>query len=354
MKTKVLIAEDQALIALAMIRFLNDRGYETIHVLSGEEAVDAIDDTITIAILDIGLGPGIDGIEAAQRILATRDLPLIFHSGYSDRETLERARKTSPYGFVLKNSKLEPLLCAMDTAMKLHSSRIALKKSSLLMDQSLETGVKEAPGPSLQDENRHILMRLTDHIKNSLLVMLQLLPDRLDPGEDPYKTLHSAKAHISSLARFFQKVFFFPRYELVEARPYLESFVQECRDQMADRGISIQLFTEHFSANIQILFLVGIILRELILDTEGQEEGPSGNGTIFVSIVKENAETLHISVSDDGLWAPGSPLKEGTGSSLLLLGELLGTIGISLNYGMDIHFRRHCSFSFPLSFPIDC
>ncbi len=72
----ILLVEDEALIAMAERRTLAAEGYTVITVSSGEDAIAEIDQTesIDLVLMDIDLGPGIDGTEAAERILTRHDV----------------------------------------------------------------------------------------------------------------------------------------------------------------------------------------------------------------------------------------------------------------------------------------
>ena len=97
---RVLIVEDEKLIALALKSLVESLGYSVVEILgSGEEAIEFLKtNSVEIVLMDINLGSAMDGITAAEIIHATYGLPFIFISAFSDTETLKRAKKTRPYG----------------------------------------------------------------------------------------------------------------------------------------------------------------------------------------------------------------------------------------------------------------
>ena len=79
----IMLVEDEQLLALMETRWLTKAGYKVDHVKSGESAVSTMNsngNTIDLILMDINLGPGIDGTVAAQEILSKFDIPLLFLS----------------------------------------------------------------------------------------------------------------------------------------------------------------------------------------------------------------------------------------------------------------------------------
>jgi PAS domain S-box-containing protein len=101
---KILVVEDSAAIALDLRWQLESLGYVVVGTASsGEDALRQIVDTKPDAVLmDIRLSGGIDGIETATRIPESINPAVIYLTGSSEERTLNRARKTQPYGYLLK------------------------------------------------------------------------------------------------------------------------------------------------------------------------------------------------------------------------------------------------------------
>lgn len=128
---KLLLVEDDPLIALAEQHMLQRAGYAVLHVATGEQAVAAAGAQgtgIDLILMDIDLGPGIDGIEAATRILQTCDLPLVFLSSHTEREYTDRAEQITSYGYIVKHSGETVLLASIGMAFKLHEATTELRR----------------------------------------------------------------------------------------------------------------------------------------------------------------------------------------------------------------------------------
>jgi PAS domain S-box-containing protein len=121
----LLLVEDEPLIALTEKRSLEKYGYTVFHVSTGEAAVAAMDaePEIDMILMDIDLGSGIDGTEAAEKILADHAVPVVFVSSHSEREIVEKTERITSYGYVVKNSSITVLDASIKMAFKLFEEK---------------------------------------------------------------------------------------------------------------------------------------------------------------------------------------------------------------------------------------
>ncbi|MBC8228311.1 response regulator, partial [bacterium] len=103
-KTQILIVEDEILIAESIKISLQYLGYDvSAMVASGEEAIkNAAENRPSLVLMDIVLIGEIDGIEAANEIRSRFDIPVVYLTAHEDEETLERAKITEPFGYIIK------------------------------------------------------------------------------------------------------------------------------------------------------------------------------------------------------------------------------------------------------------
>jgi len=103
-KINILLVEDEVIVAMFMQKQLRDIGYQSVHhVTTGEKAIIYIqDNTPDIILMDIRLAGEIDGIETAGAIKAKADIPILFITGYDDKDIREKALKVKPVGFLVK------------------------------------------------------------------------------------------------------------------------------------------------------------------------------------------------------------------------------------------------------------
>jgi len=117
---KILLVEDEVVIAMLLRKQLANIGYPVLgHVTTGEKAiVSANQNPPDIILMDIRLAGEIDGIEAAETIKAKVDVPIIFITGYDDKEIRERAEKIEPIGFLIKPLDVFSLKTILDARFK--------------------------------------------------------------------------------------------------------------------------------------------------------------------------------------------------------------------------------------------
>jgi len=126
----ILIVEDERIVAMALERALRRMGYLVTGITgSGEEAVaKAAQRQPDIVLMDIRLQGGTDGIEAASQIQTRYDIPVVFLTAYADEDTLQRAKVTAAYGYVLKPFQERELRVAIEMALYKHAMERTLKE----------------------------------------------------------------------------------------------------------------------------------------------------------------------------------------------------------------------------------
>lgn len=114
---KILLVEDEVLIALFMEMELKKKGYFVCgKVITGEEAFAFTKrEKPDLILMDIRLAGTIDGIEAAILIKEVSDVPIIFMTGYPDKIMEDRARKLKPLEYFIKPVRIKDLTDAIDT-----------------------------------------------------------------------------------------------------------------------------------------------------------------------------------------------------------------------------------------------
>jgi DNA-binding NarL/FixJ family response regulator len=115
----ILIVEDQAIIARGLKRELEGLGREVVGMAytSMEALKAAAELNPDLILMDIGLENDADGIAVASAIRSERDVPVIFLTGFSDPETLERAMSVSPFGHILKPFEIHDIQAAIAAAL---------------------------------------------------------------------------------------------------------------------------------------------------------------------------------------------------------------------------------------------
>ena len=103
-RSKIIIVEDEIIIALDLKLRLENLGYEVIHTaFNGEDAIKRTGETSPdLVLMDIQLNGEMDGIYVAQQIRRLYNIPFIYLTGSYENSLLERAKQTDPVGFINK------------------------------------------------------------------------------------------------------------------------------------------------------------------------------------------------------------------------------------------------------------
>ncbi|RZB30778.1 MAG: hypothetical protein SRB1_03058 [Desulfobacteraceae bacterium Eth-SRB1] len=131
MKKRILIVEDETMIAKDIESKLRNLGYEPLPIVrSGEEAVEKAGKLMPdLILMDIILDETMDGIEAAGQIKTRFNIPVVYLTAYSDDSILERAKITEPFGYMIKPLVERDLYSTIEMALYKHKSTERLLKS---------------------------------------------------------------------------------------------------------------------------------------------------------------------------------------------------------------------------------
>lgn len=141
-KLKILIVEDELVIAEDLKDILEELGYEVCGIaISAREAMALIGEhSPDLALLDIQIKGGRDGIELAADINENFHLPFIIVSSYSDMQTLNRAKEVHPFGYLVKPYNEKDILAAIEMAM----ANFAKQQAKKTEDKSEEFVLKDS------------------------------------------------------------------------------------------------------------------------------------------------------------------------------------------------------------------
>lgn len=139
-KTRILIVEDDMIIAANISLQLTKLGYEVTGIESrGEDAINhAKENHPDIILMDINLKGKIDGIETAKSIQKFFDIPLIFLTANSDEASFQKAKETHPYAFITKPFNKLNLERTIALVVEKITEEYLEKKSSAAMIETLE------------------------------------------------------------------------------------------------------------------------------------------------------------------------------------------------------------------------
>jgi len=130
-KTKILVVEDEGLVARSIQSMLINLGYDIVEIASsGKSAIQkAKEIKPDLILMDIKLRGEMDGIEAAKKIGENLNTPVVYLTAYADKKTLQRAKVTEPFGYLLKPFEERDLHSTIEIALYKYNMERELRES---------------------------------------------------------------------------------------------------------------------------------------------------------------------------------------------------------------------------------
>jgi len=188
---RILVAEDETIIRLDLRALLERAGFDVCaEARDGLEAVElARSEQPDLAVMDVKM-PGLDGIEAARKILDERPIPIVMLTAYGQDELVGRAVEAGVFGYLVKPFREADLLPAIATARARHEELSALREEAESLAEALAArkSIERAKGLLMQKEGIteqeafERLRRASQHSGRPLRVIADAVVATLDPG----------------------------------------------------------------------------------------------------------------------------------------------------------------------------
>lgn len=139
-KLKIMIVEDEMIVAKDLQRILKKLNYETTDPFaSGKKALEQMEFLRPdFLLLDINLKGEMDGIQLAEHIMQDYGIPFVFITAFSDKQTLNRAKMVEPYGYIIKPFSEDDIRTTVELALYKHSRDIEQRSKSNTFADALD------------------------------------------------------------------------------------------------------------------------------------------------------------------------------------------------------------------------
>jgi PAS domain S-box-containing protein len=140
-ETRILVVEDESVVAKDIQWSLKGLGYAICGwASSGEEAIQkARDLKPDLVLMDVVLKGEMDGIQACEHIRKNFNIPVIYLTAYADERTLERAKVTEPFGYILKPFEERELHTTVEVALYRHKTEKAIRDKEQWLSTTLRS-----------------------------------------------------------------------------------------------------------------------------------------------------------------------------------------------------------------------
>ena len=152
-KERILIVEDEPIVAEDLKRILERLGYQVVgKAANGPDAIRQAElNRPQMVLMDIRLEGPMDGIEVAEYILTHFDIPVSYLTAYADEDTLERAKATLPFGYILKPFEERHLQTTIELALFRHKMEALFKKMGSWQASALQNLSEAVVAADTQD-----------------------------------------------------------------------------------------------------------------------------------------------------------------------------------------------------------
>jgi len=291
---KVLIVEDESIIAMELENHVRRMGYDVIGPVStGDAALEQVGNFHPdIVLMDIRIQGDKDGIETAEAIRSRFNMPVIYLTAHADERTIQRAKITEPLGYLVKPLRAHELQAAITVALHKHK-----------MNEALE------------QQRRDFLAMLTHDIKNPLHLVLgyaDLLAEDLKPAgmNQAENLLGQLRANIFTIAELTTNYSMalaieggrFPMVRMpLQVNELLRQVTEKYAAEASNRGLSLETQMSH---ELPPIAGDGSALERVIANLvyNALRFTPRGGRVTLTSALCDGAVVL--SVSDTGRGVP--------------------------------------------------
>ena len=139
--TRILVVEDETIVRMDIKHRLGRMGYEVVgDTERGEDAVALAGELVPgLVLMDVMLAGNMDGIQAASEIYETWDSPVIYLTAYADEETLQRAKATHPFGYIIKPFEDREVYTAIEMALYRHEVELQRREERKWRETTLNS-----------------------------------------------------------------------------------------------------------------------------------------------------------------------------------------------------------------------
>jgi PAS domain S-box-containing protein len=205
-KAKILVVEDEAIIARDLVHQLKELGYEPVaYTAYGEEALRLAEQLQPdLALMDMQLAGSMDGVSTAKKLRERFSIPVVFLTAYAGEKSINLAKQAEPFGYVLKPFEPRELQTAIEIALYRYQAETRLQNQQEAMKAILNTTMD---GYCLTDMDGHFLevndaySRMTGYSKEELL---QMSVYDMESGQSKEEILENARRIRDQGAEYFE------------------------------------------------------------------------------------------------------------------------------------------------------
>jgi signal transduction histidine kinase len=329
---EILIVEDDILAATIIKKMLYKRNYKVSKIVgTSYEAIDYVNITQPdLILMDIFLKDEVDGITAAQKIREKFDIPIIYLTSDSSDETIQRAKITEPFGYLLKPVDEKTLITNVElTLQKQHTHNKKILETLRKANDELEKRVQERT-VELRKKNEELNVEMKQRIQaeeelkradrlatigkmsavlaheirnplNSIKINVDILNGILELNESNRRRMHIIQKEVDRLDNLVKGVLLFARRSDLIVSDFsinslFESIVNQLKPQFQKRNVNLVNKTENVIINADKEKLNQVFLNMILNSFDAIPD----SGEIEISSNCKDDKYVDISIRDNG------------------------------------------------------
>jgi two-component sensor histidine kinase/AmiR/NasT family two-component response regulator len=320
---KIMVVEDEAITGMYVKETLINMGYEISSVeSSGEDAVKmASEKKPDLILMDIILSGKMNGIEASLIIKKNDSIPIIYMTGNANISTIQNARETNPYGYIIKPITSENLYSSIDTALNIHKMEKKLEEKNNELEKSNENllssnkklhstldqlKITEENLKSSLQEKETILKEVHHRVKNNFQIIISLLglQSRSFKDKNLLASFSDAINRIRSMSLTHENLYHSKDLNKIDFSLYISTLTKELNSVFSGtmRGINIIYDSDKIYLPLEKAIPCGLIVNELLSNTFKFAFPDNWNGSPEIKIsFKTEENNIVLIISDNGI-----------------------------------------------------
>ncbi len=302
-KLRILMVEDELIIARSLDRKLQDLGYSVVDIVSsGAAAIKSAEQLQPdLILMDIVIKGELDGIETAAIIKNESAIPVIFVTAYADDDTLERAGKTGSYGYILKPFQEREINATIKIALAKHQEHLKISQSLSILE-------------AVNKDKSRILASVSHDLRNPLTTILTstgLLKEygHKFPQEKQEKHFERIYGAVKNMNQLLEDVLVWSKIDLgklsfqpspLDAIAFCQNLIEEFKIIATPQHTLTLSATEEYIELISdekiLLHILGNLLSNAI------KYSPQG-GTISLEVMRDRTLVI-FRIQDQGIGIP--------------------------------------------------
>lgn len=348
-KKRILLVEDEGMIAADLQNRLERMGFCVPAVAgSGDQALQlSRQSPFDLVLMDIRLKGDMDGVQAARVLRQERDVPIVYVTAYADTKTLERAKLTGPFGYLVKPVRDASLRAVVEIALQRHGLEHGVA-DELKQERERSEALAGRLSLAKESECRRLARELHDDAQQRLAAIaieLEIQQEESSVSPEARAAMHNGSLKLRQLSRDLQRLSHNLHPRVLEELGLVAAIQRLCRE-CSVRGLAVHF--QHRQLPAVIPAPVAVCLYRVAQESLQNVVKHAGTGRARVSLEGSAAKVV-LRVSDSGAGFDPEVARRGSPIGLRNMSDRVEGVGGTLQVASEPGKGTQVSASIPLA-----